>query len=274
MNLPQGLFFMVEDFPEVHAIWEASQLAGSLLNRYFIDGFAVSTKETQTDFVTSADLAAEDAIKNRISDSFPADSFLGEERGESTQGTFGRRLWVVDPLDGTANFRRRRPNWSTSIAFSKDGVVVLGAISEPLTGRVFIGARGHGAWLVWHGDVCELNPHLKEDLAKSVGVTGFSNDPEVRRRQTLDLGLLAPYVLDLRQYGSAALDFCSVALGTHDFYFERGLKSWDYSAGSLIAGEAGAQVLEQDGTIFCGSKALLEKLVPLSRNISSNRPSS
>jgi myo-inositol-1(or 4)-monophosphatase len=101
------------------------------------------------------------------------------------------------------------------------------------------------------------------NLADAVGITGFSNSPEVRRQQALVFSRLAPHVLDLRQYGSAALDLCAIALGTHDFYFERGLDPWDHAAGALIADEAGVFVSIQSDTLYCGDRNLIRDLEAL-----------
>jgi len=98
--------------------------------------------------VTDADRAVEQVIRERIAASRPGDAFLGEEYAAT--GTTGAaaagRQWIVDPIDGTANFLRGLPTWGTLIALAIDGVPVVGVVSSPALGRRWWGARGHGAW--------------------------------------------------------------------------------------------------------------------------------
>lgn len=233
--------------PDGRLLWDLAQTARLHLRESFLGEFDVQTKASRSDYVTSVDLSLDVLIRKRLSAARPEDALLTEESGEF--GSADRR-WIIDPLDGTANFSRGRPNWCTSIALTVAGVTVLGAVVEPLADRVYLAVEGKGAWSVTPGKVRRLRVSDQNALEDAVGAVGFSNSPEIRRGQAQHLATISNAVLDVRPYGSAALDLCHVADGTHDFYFERGLSSWDFAAGVLVVREAG-------GNISFDGKALL-----------------
>src|SRR5204862_6841522 len=93
--------------------------------------------------VTDADQAVERSIRAGIEASRPNDAVLGDEYG--TAGS-GRRQWIIDPIDGTANSLRGVPIWATLISLAIDGVPVVGVVSAPALGKRWWAATGHGAW--------------------------------------------------------------------------------------------------------------------------------
>ncbi len=199
-------------------------------------GLAVDTKSTDTDLVTSADRAVEGWLRERLAEARPADAILGEE-GDDRPGTSGVR-WVLDPIDGTVNFVLGIPSYAVSVAAELDGVVVAGAVANPVTGELFRAARGSGAYL---GDQRLPGPRQVPVHRMVVG-TGFGYSPDRRRRQVAVLASLLDQIADIRRIGAASLDLCYVAAGRLDGYFEVGLNRWDYAAGALIATEAGVAV--------------------------------
>lgn len=114
------------------------------LGRFRAVDLDVQTKPDRTP-VTEADLAVERAIRDRLAEVRPGDGILGEEFG--TEGDSSRQ-WIIDPIDGTANFLRGIPVWGTLIALAIDGVPVVGVASSPAMGRRWWAARGMGAWTV------------------------------------------------------------------------------------------------------------------------------
>jgi len=118
------------------------------LDRFTSVNLEVTTKPDRTP-VTDADLAVERSIRSGIEGARPHDSILGEEFG--TEGS-GSRQWIIDPIDGTANFLRGVPIWGTLIALAVDGVPVVGVVSSPALGKRWWAARGHGAWLEVDGE--------------------------------------------------------------------------------------------------------------------------
>ncbi len=196
----------------------------------------VSTKSTPTDVVTASDTALEALVRERLAQLRPGDPVVGEEAG-GTPGD-GVVTWVVDPIDGTVNFLYGLPWYAVSLAATRDGESLAGAIAEPASGRLWSAARGAGA-------TCDGRPlrcSAETDLAMTMIGTGFAYSPQRRARQAAFLGGMLPQVRDLRRSGSSALDVCSVAAGWLDAYLEHGPHWWDWAAAALIAEEAGAVV--------------------------------
>jgi len=211
--------------------------AGDLLEaRRDEGGLSWHTKSTPTDVVTEADLAAEQMIRERLAERRPGDGMLGEE-GSDDAGTTGVR-WVVDPLDGTVNYLYDLPYWSVSIAAEVAGDVVAGVVHAPRLRETYVAHRGGGAFR----NEQPIRPSTASDLATAMLGSGFSYDPRRRAHQAQWLALVLPRVRDLRRYGSAALDLCSLAAGRLDLYAEQGLNPWDAAAGGLIVTEAGGRL--------------------------------
>jgi myo-inositol-1(or 4)-monophosphatase len=217
----------------------------------------VATKSSPTDVVTEADQAAEALIRGLIGEKRPGDRILGEEGGETgpggTGGQGGRSdvRWIVDPLDGTVNYLYGLPDWAVSVAAEVDGTVVAGAVFVPRRDELYSARLGHGAWLSsgaldWRGEdtgsPVRLACNRDVPLAQALVATGFGYAAGRRQVQGDVLRAVLPRVRDIRRGGSAAVDLCSVASGTVDAYYERGVNLWDIAAGGLIAAEAGAQV--------------------------------
>lgn len=135
---------MTVDFAEDLALaLELADLADAVsLSRFRAVDLDVQTKPDRTP-VTEADLAVERTIRDRIAEARPGDGILGEEYGIEGDST---RQWIIDPIDGTANFLRGVPVWGTLIALAIDGVPVIGVASSPAMGRRWWAARGAGAW--------------------------------------------------------------------------------------------------------------------------------
>lgn len=197
---------------------------------------AIEVKTTSTDLVTAVDRASERWLVERIGRDRPGDGVLGEEGGEQIGSS--RVRWVLDPIDGTVNFVLGLPQYAVSVAAELDGRVVAGAVCNPATEEMFHATAGAGAWL----DGRRLTGPRRVALDRAVIGTGFSYDRARRGRQAEVAAALLPRVADIRRQGSAALDLCAVAAGRLDGYYEVGLNPWDYSAGALIAAEAGCVV--------------------------------
>ncbi|WP_346960129.1 inositol monophosphatase family protein [uncultured Arthrobacter sp.] len=205
-------------------------------------GLDVSNKGDSGDWVTSFDLASEAAVREVITRARPQDIITGEEGGTVLPGSPSGFRWSIDPLDGTTNFIRNIVYYGTSVAVAgPDGAWLAGVVHAPALGRVYYAARGHGAWLEEHGRRVPLNGPVPGRTGQILA-TGFSYDRGVRAEQAAALGGLMDGFADVRRLGSAALDLCLVADGTHDAYGERGLNEHDFAAGALIAEEAGCWV--------------------------------
>jgi len=193
------------------------------------------TKSSSVDVVTEADRASEELIRRLLLEARPDDSILGEE-GDDHAGTSEVR-WVVDPIDGTVNFLYGLPEYAVSVAAEVDGEVVAGAVLNVATGVEYAAARGLGATRDGRGLRVRGVPPIAERLV----LTGFGYRADVRAGQAERVARMLPRVRDIRRMGSCALDLCHVAEGSADGYVEEGPQPWDWSAGALVATEAGAR---------------------------------
>ncbi|HXP37544.1 MAG TPA: inositol monophosphatase family protein, partial [Solirubrobacteraceae bacterium] len=235
---------------------ETARMAGALLLERVRHGAEreVTSKSTPTDLVSEADLASQRAIRELLRERRPDDGFLGEEEGESEQGTSGLR-WVVDPLDGTVNFLFGIPQWCVSVAVGDGAGTIAGAVFDPNRDELFSATRGGPARLLGSDGVVELSVRDGDDpehepspadahgdeLASAMVATGFAYDADVRRAQAQVFGRLVPRARDVRRFGSAALDLAWTAAGRFDAYYERSVKPWDIAAGELICTRAGLE---------------------------------
>jgi myo-inositol-1(or 4)-monophosphatase len=241
---------------------EAALMAGGLLLERAGRGGEreVASKSTPTDLVSEADVASQRAIRALLRERRPEDGFVGEEEGDSEQGSSGLR-WVVDPLDGTINFLFGIPQWSVSVAVADEHGTLAGAVFDPCRDELFTATRHGAAALVGpqgvrelcHGGAGDSAQERRtgedaapggEDLASAMVATGFSYDARVRDAQARVLGQLLPRVRDIRRFGSAALDLAWTAAGRYDAYYERAVKQWDVAAGALVCKRAGLEVHE------------------------------
>ena len=226
---------------------EAAQLAGALLLERAQRGAErdVASKSTPTDLVSEADLTAQRAIRELLSDRRPQDGFLGEEGGDEA-GSSGLR-WIVDPLDGTVNYLFGIPQWSVSVAVADGEGTLAGAVYDPNRGELFTATRSGAAVLAGarelHGRRADPG-NAGEGLATAMVATGLAYDAGVREGQARVLARLAGQVRDIRRFGSAALDLAWTAAGRFDAYYERSVKPWDIAAGELICRRAGLEVRE------------------------------
>ncbi|WP_052428796.1 inositol monophosphatase family protein [Mycolicibacterium rufum] len=203
---------------------------------------AIRAKSTPTDPVTVVDTETERLLRDRLADLRPGEPILGEEEGGPEGGDDGRLTWVLDPIDGTVNFVYGIEAFAVSVGVQRGGVSVAGAVADVAAGAVYSAARGHGARVTRDGQSTALRCSAATSLSMALVGTGFSYQPEDRRRQGTVMAALLPQIRDLRRIGSCALDLCMVAAGRLDAYYEDGVHVWDWAAGALIAAEAGAVV--------------------------------
>ncbi len=199
-------------------------------------------KEGVQNFYTAADLASEKAIIDFIHENYSGDAVISEETASDiTDPLTVNRLWVVDPLDGTNNFRYQRNYSCVSIGYVEKGKVQMGAVYNPFRNELFYAEKSKGAFVNGR----KIQTAQKNELAKAVVGTDVSYDPAVTRAQLETFLKLQPTPWVLIR-ACAVLAMCEVASGRMDLYFHRDLKPWDNAAGMLIAQEAGALVTTMD----------------------------
>jgi myo-inositol-1(or 4)-monophosphatase len=223
---------------------EAAETARRMRTEAITD---VQTKSTSTDVVTAADKAVERQVVDALRAERPADAVLGEEYGDSitpeSTPEAGAVRWVLDPIDGTVNYLYGLPAYAVSLAAEVDGEAVAGVVINAATGGEWTATRGGGAW----HDGRRLTPSVRTTLDQALIGTGFGYDARRRAHQGAVVAQLITRVRDIRRIGVASLDLCSVAEGTLDAYYEKGLNPWDHAAGGLIATEAGVTVAGLNG---------------------------
>lgn len=196
----------------------------------------------EIDLVTDIDQRSEAYLLEQIQRHFPDDRVVAEESGQKKGD--GRRVWYVDPLDGTINYAHGVPIFAVSIGFEQDGELQLGVVYDPIHDECFSAQKDKGAWL--NGKAVRVSP--TKDIIDSLLATGFPYDIRSNPENNLDhhyqLSLVSQGV---RRLGSAALDLCYVAAGRFDGFWEIRLGAWDVAAGGLIARQAGAVVTNLDG---------------------------
>lgn len=190
------------------------------------------------DWVSEADLSSERAIRDVLERGSKLPVF-GEEQGGDAFDTG----WLVDPLDGTANFLHGFDAVGVSVGLIEDGVPVAGVVYAPLLDRCFTAARGRGAFR----DGTRMSVSGRAP-AQAIVATGFP----FRRKELLDqyeraFAQALRRFEDLRRPGAASLDLCWTAEGVFDGFFELRLGPWDVAAGAVIVREAGGVVTDWEG---------------------------
>ena len=228
--------------PMLNIAIRAARSAGNIIIRSLqhVEHLEVTTKG-RNDFVTDVDRLAEQEIISVIHKSYPDHAILAEESGE--QG-HNETIWIIDPLDGTANFLHGFPHYCVSIGVMVRGRIEHGVIYDPLRDELFTASRGAGAQL----NDRRLRVTKQKTLAGSLIATGFPfKYHEHFPAYLATFNAVFPEVSDLRRGGSAALDLAYVAAGRVDAYWELGLQKWDLAAGILLIEEAGGVVSDFTG---------------------------
>ncbi len=212
----------------------ATRDAGTVARRFFDQrrDLRIELKGAQ-DMVSVADREVERVLVAQLSAAFPEDAFLGEEHGQ--QGS-GRVCWVIDPIDGTANFVRGIAFWCVSVGLLIDNVPVLGFVYDTMQDEMFAGRLGHGA--TCNGRAMRVSQADASRARVNIGFT-FKQSPE---SFTSVAQRLVAQGAEFARYGSAALSLSYVADGRLEGFWESRINSWDVCAGLVLASEAGAVV--------------------------------
>lgn len=223
-------------------IKQASMQAGEAILK-FQPTEGLVYKEGRGNPVTAADLASEKIIIDLIRTHFPTHQIMAEETAsEIADPLSADHLWVIDPIDGTNNFRYGRNYSAVSIGYISKGVIQASSVYDPFNHDLFTAQRGKGAFL----NETKIKTSSLDNIAISTVAFDNSSYPEGTRRN-LELALKMSEMPWYMMRGSAVLAMCDVAAGRVDLYFHTFLKPWDNAAAFLIAEEAGATVVGLDG---------------------------
>ena len=223
---------------------DAARKAARGLNRDFgeLSELQVSRK-APADFVSAADIKAEQTLFEALEKARPGYSFLGEERG-LIEGTDKTHTWIVDPLDGTTNFLHAIPHFAINIALQREGAIVAAVTYNPITNELFWAEKGKGCFVNDKRLRVAGRKHLDESVL-GTGIPFLGHGQHARFLK--ELHQISQRVAGVRRFGAASLDLAYVAAGRLDGFWERDLKPWDMAAGVLMITEAGGKVTNADG---------------------------
>lgn len=251
---------------------EIARSGGALALDYFrrIDGLVVEEKGVQ-DFVTVADRAVEDHIRALISDRFPADGIIGEEHAPKRSET--GFTWVIDPIDGTANFINSIPVWAVVVAVVSVDQTQIGVTFDPVHDEMFAATRGMGAQLNGAVLTCPKNASLSRGTV-AIGISGRSDDEHALQFLRMLLASGGRFVRN----ASGAVSLAHLAAGRFIGYAEEHMNAWDCLAGQLLVQEAGGRIEEQSadkmladgGRVIAGSAGIFPQLQKIADDVFRN----
>ncbi|ABX77976.1 inositol monophosphatase [Coxiella burnetii] len=252
--------------PMLNIAIQAARNAARTIVRFVdrLDTLDINEK-TRNDFVTQVDRLSEDEIINTIHKAYPDHTILAEETG--LQKYKNDYTWIIDPLDGTANFIHGFPQFAISIALKYRGTLEIGLVYDPLRQELFTATRGSGAQL----NNRKIRVSSCQKLSHALIGTGFPfKAKELFPAYLKIFEAVFPQTSGVRRAGAAALDLAYVAAGRLDGFWEMSLRPWDMAAGILLITEAGGIVSDfqgeknymENGNVIAGNprihKALLE----------------
>lgn len=225
---------------------------------------ASAEKTNFRDLVTSYDVKVQEAAVKLLSERFPEADFFCEEKDE--RGSLaGECVFVIDPIDGTANFANHMNISCISIGCFRNGAPFAGVVYDPYNDELYSAVRGLGAFLNCK-EIHVTDLPLEHTLVM-VGTSPYNL--ELLDRTLEKIKYVFPKCLDIRRRGAAALDLCAVACGRAGLFFEEILALWDYAAGLVILEEAGGEAYTMEGkplpldgrksNIVAGSKRCIEE---------------
>ena len=230
--------------PVLTVMINAARKAARGLQRDFgeVENLQVSLKGP-ANFVSAADLRAENVLREELSKARPDWGFLLEEGGE-VAGKDASHRWIIDPLDGTTNFLHGIPMFAISIGLERQGQLVAGVIYNPIADEMYVAEKGGGAFL----NDRRLRVASRRELSQAVVATGIPHLGRPGQTRFLrEMHHIMHEVAGVRRSGSAALDLAYVAAGRYDAFWEANLKPWDMAAGLVLGREAGGTATDMEG---------------------------
>jgi myo-inositol-1(or 4)-monophosphatase len=231
----------------------AARAAGAIVRRYYEGRVEPRDKGGGDNPVTAADLEANACIRGLVRAAFPDDGWLSEETVDSGERLGHRRVWVVDPLDGTKEFLQHLPEFCVCIALVADGVPVVGVSYNPATDRLYSAARGAGTRV--NGEPARVS--TTADLRQAIVLASRSEDARGEWDAFRDR-------VRVTLTGSVAYKLGELSAGNGDATFTLTPKNeWDICAGTLLLEEAGGRVtdLEGEALVFNQAKTLRPGMV-------------
>jgi myo-inositol-1(or 4)-monophosphatase len=225
----------------INDIIKISKEAGELIKNSFGKTHSVEFKTNELNLVTETDKASEKLITDFIKKKYPLHGILAEEGSELNKNA--EYLWVIDPLDGTTNFALGLPIFAVSIGLQKNGETIAGAVYDVNRDIIYSAEKGSGSFENGKRIFVSKNQNLNYSML----VTGFPYNIKENPDKAFERFIaFLKQARAIRRLGSAAIDFCYVANGVFDGFWEVSLHPWDICAGKLIVEEAGGVVTDFD----------------------------
>ncbi len=225
---------------EMTAMKEAARKAGEIIRENY--GKVDFERKKDHSFVSDVDRDAEKMIKDILRKAFPYYGFIGEEEG--SENAEHEYVWIIDPLDGTTNYKVQNPFFNVSIALSRNKTPVKAVVYHPITDDMFTAEKGKGAYRN------DEKLEIKYADIKGFHAFCFGKDEYARARIGAVYNVMVQEGYSLRRMGAAALELAYVGAERVQSFFMIGVNAWDVAAGQLIAAEAGAMVTDLDGNPF------------------------
>ena len=218
--------------------------AGQETLKYHGKAKTLYTKNHEADIVTQADLASNDILINSIKEKYPNHGIISEEN--KILDDKKEYVWIIDPLDGTMNFRQGMRDYSNIVALAKNNKVIAGAVYVPVTDELYHASKGNGAFKNGEQIFCSG----KDSLMRSRGC-GHIEQVKGYEGQIFNFNFSSVKEFHHWQleFGSGGVDMMNVAEGHADWYFIAGHGGgvWDNAAPSIILKESGCKVVNFKG---------------------------
>ncbi len=218
-----------------------------------------TTKKSDRNFVTEYDTKVEEFIKKELSQLYPDVLFIGEESDSESIDPYTTKCFILDPIDGTANFRRTYKQSAISLAYVEFGEIKIGVVYQPYYDEMFYAEKDKGSFL--NGKQIHVSSATLKESFVGFGTAPYY--PELSQKTIKALPNIIKDCEDIRRTGAAALDLSYIACGRHDIFFELSIFPWDYAASCIIITEAGGIITDDKGNppplnrrspIFAGNK--------------------
>jgi len=247
----------------INVMVKACRKAAKTLIRDFgeIENLQVSIKGPG-DFVTASDKKVEKILIDELQKARPNYSILSEEIGKINNDESFK--WIIDPIDGTANFLHGIPHFAISIGLEHDGEIICGIIYDPIKDEMFVAEKGNGSYLNNQRIRVSSRSKLENCIIFTGGPKIGVKNRELFLKEYNNVSSKVP--TSIRKLGSASLDMAYVAAGRCDGFWQRNLNYWDIAAGIILIKEAGGFV-----TDFNGNDAYIEKKTILATNSRINK---
>ena len=232
--------------PNINVMVKACRKAAKILIRDFgeVEKLQVSLKGPG-DFVTVSDKKVEKILIDELQRARPNYSILSEEIGLIKKDEEFK--WIIDPIDGTANFLHGIPHFGISIGLEHNKEIICGIIYDPIKNEMFFAEKGNGSYLNDQRMRVSARSKLMDCIIFTGGPSFKSNDEDKKLSLKEYEKFSSKIGTPLRKMGSASLDMAYVAAGRCDGFWQRNLNYWDIAAGIILVKEAGGFVTDFNG---------------------------